>query len=311
VDRHGTEVRARSAYCNVRSADTLAGTDLAKGLQARLGDSAVGSAGASLKAPFFYAGVNTARVNLAMEIPMADASFTKDKERMMGSIHVLGTASWQDGTVAARFSDTAKLDLSRKQWEEFQQRSFHYENQFEIAPGQYTLRVVFTSDGKTFGRLETPLTIEPYDGKQLTLSALALSNDVRKAPQQTPGSAPAEDRKPLVTQGLLIIPSGSDRFRETDAAALYAEAYDPFPEGATPPDVAVLLRIADRKSGAEKDNSGLIKVSGPGLWEGDMLKVGLLLPLKKLGPGSYRIELTAYDSAGNHTEARTADLDIE
>jgi hypothetical protein len=35
------------------------------------------------------------------------------------------------------------------------------------------------------------------------------------------------------------------------------------------------------------------------------------LPMDKLGPGSYRLELTAGDSAGNSTAARTADFEVE
>jgi hypothetical protein len=35
------------------------------------------------------------------------------------------------------------------------------------------------------------------------------------------------------------------------------------------------------------------------------------LPLDKLTPGSYKLELTAMDTAGHSTSARTADFEVE
>jgi len=310
VNRGGTVVRARSAYCSLRSPDLLAGTPIAERLEARLTDSTPGNLGGFLEAPYFYTAEDEARVNIALEIPAADLSFEKSKTgRMLATVHILGVAYRPDGAVAARFSDSARLELDKQQLKAMGQRTFHHESQIEMAAGEYKLKIVYSAAENKLGKMETPLSINAYDGKRFTLSALALSNDIRTAPAI--GSALAEDQTPLIAEGLLIVPSGSNRFRQSDRAVLYAEAYEaPFGE-ATPPAVAVILKIKDRKSGAEKDNSGLIRVSGPGLWDGTRLKVGLRLPLEKIGPGAYRVELTGYDSAGRKTPVRTTDLDVE
>jgi hypothetical protein len=39
--------------------------------------------------------------------------------------------------------------------------------------------------------------------------------------------------------------------------------------------------------------------------------IGFRIPVDKLGPGSYRLQLKAIDSAGNASQARTADFDVE
>jgi len=305
-------VRARSAYCSLRSPDLLAGTPAGERLEARLMDSTPGNGGGFVEAPYFYTAEDAARVNIALEIPIADLSFEKSKTgRMLATVRILGVAYRPDGAVAARFSDSARLDLDTQQLEAMRQRTFHHENQIEMATGAYKVKIVYSAAENKFGRMEIPLSIEAYDGKEFTLSALALSNDIRTAPASAIGSTPAEDQTPLIAEGLLIVPSGSNRFRRGDRAVLYAEAYEaPFGD-ATPPEVAVILKIKDRMSGAEKDNSGLIRVSGPGLWERTKVKVGLRLPLEKIGPGAYRVELTAYDSAGRKTPVRTTDLDVE
>ena len=67
---------------------------------------------------------------------------------------------------------TVKIDFEdKKDVEKFAQKTYHYENQFDVASGQYTLKVAFSSAGESFGKLETPLNIDPYDGKMFMMSA--------------------------------------------------------------------------------------------------------------------------------------------
>src|SRR5207248_11369941 len=68
VDRGGTNVRARSGYCNVKPVDLLAGNPIEKNLENRAAGSQAGNVAASMQAPFFDTGPNTARVNVAREI---------------------------------------------------------------------------------------------------------------------------------------------------------------------------------------------------------------------------------------------------
>ncbi len=52
VERGGTEVRARSGYCNVRPTDLLAGNPIEKDLESRAGGEMKGNVTASMEAPF-------------------------------------------------------------------------------------------------------------------------------------------------------------------------------------------------------------------------------------------------------------------
>ena len=69
VDKGGTTVRSRAGYCNVKSHDVLAGNPIEKTLESRATATAAGTIAASMRAPFFYTGTNTARVAVAIEIP--------------------------------------------------------------------------------------------------------------------------------------------------------------------------------------------------------------------------------------------------
>jgi hypothetical protein len=314
VNRGGTSVRSRSGYCKVRPADLLAGTTTEKDLENRAAHEMQGNVTASMRTPYFYSAPQVARVHMVIDIPSNSLQFDKVKGKQHAEVNVLGIATKPDGTVAARFSDTANLDFEgKKEVEEFQKAPFHYENQFEIAPGTYSLRVVFSSGNKTFGKIENPLEVTAYDGKQIAESAVALSNSIARVSdmQEALDSQLVEDRKPLIARGFQILPSATNHFKKTDNGVVYVEVYDPLLAGEKPPTIALEYRIVDKKTGAATmdvgvtDTKDMVKPGNP------LVPVALRLPLDTLPPGSYRVDLRAGDNANHTTDFRSAEFELE
>jgi VWFA-related protein len=312
VERGGTNVRARSGYCNVRPTDLLAGNPIEKDLETRASGEMQGNVTAMMQAPFFYTSPNAAQVHLAVEIPSTALKFEKVKGKQHAAVNILGIAYKPDASIAARFSDTVNVDFDgKKEVEEFQKVPFHYENQFGIASGEYKLKIVFSSGNDSFGKLEAPLLIDPYQGKEFSISSVALSNDLRRAADVAADldSQLLEDRTPLLVQGMQISPSASNQFKKTDTAALYAELYEPRMKDPNPPEIAFEMRILERKTGEEKFH---IRNKLPkGSSRDPVIPLGLKLPVSTLTSGSYRVELRAIDSAGGASKTRTADFELE
>jgi VWFA-related protein len=311
VDRGGTQVRARSGYCNVKPKDLLAGNPIEKEMETRVSGEMAGNVTGSMEAPYFYTSPNTARVNLAIGIPSNALKFEKVKGKPHSAVNVLGIAYKPDGTIAARFSDTVEFDFDgKKELEEFQKQPFHYENQFDVASGQYTLKVVFSSGNESFGKLQLPLVIDSYDGKQFSMSGVALSNQMQRVADLSTGldSELLGDRTPLVVQGVQVVPSASNRFKKTDNVGVYAEIYAPLLTGPKPPQVGVELIVTDRKTGEKKVDVASRAATQAG---SAVAPVGLKVPVATLAAGSYRVELRALDSAGNSVKPRTADFELE
>jgi VWFA-related protein len=314
VERGGTIVRARSGYCSVRPLDLLAGNSIEKDLETRAAGEMAGNVTGTMEAPFFYVSPNTARLDLAIDIPSNAIKFEKVKGKQHAAVNVLGMACNPDGSVAARFSDTVNVDLDgKKEVEEFEKKPLHYESQFEVASGKYTLKVVFSSGSESFGKLALPLSVDPYDGKQLNLSGVALSNDLHRVSDISADldAELLEDRKPLVVKGLEVTPSASNHFKKTDNAAVYVEIYEPLLLGGNPPKFGLEFKVVDRKSGAEKMDFGVTDTASAIRPGNPVVPLGLKLPLASLDPGSYRLELRAMDSANNATKFRTADFEVE
>jgi hypothetical protein len=312
VDRGGTSVRARSGYCNSRPVDLLAGNPIEKDLESRASGEMKGNVAATMQAPFFYTSPNTAQIHLAVEIPSAALKFEKVKGKQHAALNILGIAYMADNSIAARFSDTVNFDFDgKKEVEEFQKRPFRYESQFGIASGEYKLKVAFSSGNESFGKLETPLAIDPFKGQEFSISGVALSNSIRRASDiasDLDGQL-LEDRTPLLVQGMQISPSASNHFKKSDTAAIYAEIYEPLLRQPNPPEVAYELIVVERKTGKEKIHIGDRTSKGtPG---SPVIPLGLKLPVASLDPGLYRLNLRAVDSAGNSSKTRSTDFEVE
>ena len=314
VDHGGTSVRSRTGYCNAKPQDLLAGSSVEKGLEAIASGTAEGSLHAAMLAPYFYTSTNVARVNVAMEIPTEKLKFEKEKGKFNSLVHVLGLALKADGSIAARFSDTVKLHLeNKKEVEAFKEHPLHYESQFDVASGQYTLKVAFSSVGESFGKVETPLVIDPYDGKQFSISGVALSRSFVKVADMDSDldAAMIEDRKVLISRGIQFIPSGSAQIKKSEKPLLYLEVYAPALLSPNSPVIALQLRILDSKTGEAKEDTGLMNLAvmiKPG---NPVIPVGMGLPLENLTPGRYRAEVQARDSAGHKTSLRATEFDVE
>ena len=261
VNKGGMNVRARTGYCNVKQADLLSGKPIEKQLETMAAGAEAGTMKAApMQVPFFYTSTNTARVYVAMDIPTAGIKFEKIKGKQHAEISVLGVAYRPDGNVAAKFSDAVKRDFEdKKDAEKFTQKPMHYENQFDLGSGEYTLKVVFTSAGAGFGKLESPLKIDAYDASQFSMSALALSGNFHRVTAETNlDDQLVEGKTPLMAGALQFEPAGVTRFKKADPLAVYFEVYEPLmlAENADKVQVGAVLRILERGSGAAEAGLG-------------------------------------------------------
>ncbi|MGH9741514.1 MAG: hypothetical protein ACRD51_04105, partial [Candidatus Acidiferrum sp.] len=207
---------------------------------------------------------------------------------------------------------TVNLDLEKDEMKEFETKPYSYENQFDAGAGNYRLTVVVSSAADTFGKYEAPLQIDPYDGKELSLGGVALTNSIQRLADipMDLDSALLEDRTPLVVKGMQINPSPSNQFKSTDKVALYTEVYEPLLTSAKPPEIVAGYAIMDRNSGKVLFKTGALRLDDYIQKGSPMVPVGLEINVKDLPPGSYELVLMAVDGAGHHAKNREVLFDI-
>ncbi len=317
LDRGDLEVRARKGYCTSKPVDLLSGKPAGSTLEAKAASGAPGNIPAKMQVPWFYSAPNTARVNLAMDIVPAATKFQKDKGKFHGEFDLAGVAYRKDGSVAARVSDVVKLEFdTQQQVDAFLKTPYHYENQFEIAPGQYTFRIALSVGEQGFGKVEMPLSIEPWNGQTLGASGLALSHDAHPAADLAASLDVSllEGQRPLVSKGTEVVPTGTNLFRVGEHGVFYFEAYEPLLTGTKPdatlPPVGVRVRVLDRASGQQKEDTG-VKIAGSYMRPGNpIVPIVASIPGSALPAGAYKLEVTVMRPTGEPV-VRTADFDIQ
>jgi hypothetical protein len=324
VTQSGTTVRARTGYCDVKPPDLLSGNPVEKDLEKLIATPGTGTVTASMQAPFFYTAANSSRMNVTMDVPTPVVKFEKHKGKYHGQVNILGLVYRPDGGVAARFSDTLKFDFEdKKAMEAWQENpTIHYEKDVDGVPGKYTLKLVVSSGANSYAKLELPISIDPYDGKKLSLSSLALATKMRRVSQNDAGldTVMEEDRTPLIVKGLQIFPSAQTSFKKTETVALYAEVYDPALTAAEPgKEVAdfIRMRLLDGKTGEVKADSGVMRTCAtPAECEAQLhqgnpvVPVALKVPISGLAAGPYVCELIAGDKVSGETR-RAVKFNVE
>ncbi len=312
LSRAGTDVRSRTGYCNTRPADPLVGKPIEKQMEVQAAGSQAGSIHGTMQTPYFYSGPNVARVNLAMEIPGDALTFSKDKGKYHSSVNVLGIAYKPDGSVGARFSDTLDLEMEKDQAKDFSKHPYHYENQFDAAPGTYKLTVVFSTGGESFGKFETPLVIEPYDGKKFALGGVVLTTNFQRIDQISSDvdATLLEDHTPLIVKGMQFTPAAVNQFKKSDNIILYSELYAPLEKSETPPRVGAGYRIYDTATNKEVFFTGVVPLDEFVNKGNAVVPFALKVAVKDLPAGNYRLVLLAADEKGNQASAKGTEITL-
>jgi hypothetical protein len=135
------------------------------------------------------------------------------------------------------------------------------------------------------------------------MSGIALSRETHPAGDLGLGLG-LEDRTPLVTDNVQVVPTGSARFEKSEVAYFYFEIYGPDAQSAK-----VRIRVVDTKSGDQKWDGGFMGLPAPASAGSKSVPAGARLPLDSLSVGSYQLEITAADTAGKQLK-RTADFEV-
>jgi VWFA-related protein len=312
VDRSGTEVRARNGYSDTKSPDLLAGKTEGVALEAKATNFEAGEIPVTLRTPYFYVRPGVARINLALSIPGSAVDFDKQRDRFQSQINILGIAYRDDGSVAARFSDTMNLNYEKDERQAAAKGAIDYRNSFKIAPGEYTFKLVLSAGGTEYGKYVKPLIVDPFTGKQFTLSGPAFGDGAIASPLSSADidQELIEGSAPMVANGMQLVPSSSNHFTVGSQPEVYVEVYDPILQSSHP-QMGILLNIVSRKTNQKVYSSDTIPIDKyvhPG---NQLVPVIFNLPMEKLPAGDYALAIWARDSDGNVSPVQTGDFSIE
>jgi len=201
------------------------------------------------------------------------------------------------------------LDFDKQQYKDFGNTGFTYRSGFDIAPGQYTLKIAVGTGGNGAAKQDIPITVQPYDGNQFAMSGIMLSSQFQPVKESAVNldEALLEDQKTFVAQGMEIQPSANNSFKAGQMLALYVEVYEPELTSAATPSVELQYEVINRKTNQPVDSnaealSRFMKAGNP------VIPVGIPIKTESLQPGDYEVEVLASDSAGGRSPVQRAEF---
>src|SRR5208283_1923909 len=326
VDRPNSVVWARSEYCNAKhsATDPLNGTDFGKQLEAAITSSKEDKIDLAIKVASFRNNNGSDRIYLTMQFPSTSLKHEFKGGMLHATIGALIMIYNKDGTLAARYSDFACCDYgSQEESNSILQTSEtrssedvsllpnRYENQFDLPPGEYEIRVVL-SDGENFGRQQAALSGPKYDQNLVAMSNVVLCRRVRKLSADSSDIAAQsfESYTPLVSKGVEFTPTAQTRFHKNETLYAYFEVYDPFarPMMTT---VQAHLRILDASTGKMVTDFEPVSAA-PYITAGSkLIPIGRGVSLAEFSVGSYRLEVQAANAIAKKTPWQGADFTVE
>jgi hypothetical protein len=126
-------------------------------------------------------------------------------------------------------------------------------------------------------------------------------------------SALIEDRTPLITHGVQVIPSGSNSFKMGQTPVVFLEVYEPLEVQEPPPtEIAVALQILilDPKTNAAKADTGMFRIPMPEKPGNPVIPYAAKIPSEAIEPGSYVLQVKGFDSA-NKSVSRTMPILVQ
>jgi hypothetical protein len=331
VSRSNVWIYARDEYCNTEhfANDPVVATKLGKRMESYLSEGKGKGSSLQIQTTTFrvspYASSGLARVHITVDFPsgakkgiMANGGVPDVLFAIMGMIYR------KDGTLAARFSDsdpsgclygpddevdkdsrTSSYQICR------QDMPNHYETEVQLPAGEYDLRVAM-SYGGVFDRLQVPVSVDSYDGKQLGLSDIALCKRYYQHQEPKSASVPTMQLElpPLVSKGIEFTPTGDTQFRKGEPLIAYFELYKPEPD-VTQGKISFRLKVIDLKTNELKIDTGMRDAASWVQSGSAVIPVTQEIAIQKLPRGSYRLEVQASDSLGASTVWRAADFRVE
>jgi hypothetical protein len=113
----------------------------------------------------------------------------------------------------------------------------------------------------------------------------------------------------MIIKGMQITPAANYSFKKSDKVVIYSQIYAPLLTSATPPKVAAGYSILD-SSDKQVFFTGAVALDEFVEKGNAVVPFGMIVDVKNLAPGNYRLVLQAVDGAKNQAAPREAVFSI-
>jgi VWFA-related protein len=307
----GLTLKHRAGYQDRSPIDVLASSRQEQALMA-----ALATPGSSTQLPivfrsmYFYDSPHAARVIVAARVRMDKAVFRKKGSQMGTDLNLMGVAYAEDGSIAARFSETLPVSFDTEKETEFRKGHLAYHNYFKVRPGKYRLRLAVSDNANNLGSIEQSVEVPPFPVQGITGSSLVLVEQTSALPHliQNLQNQMLDQSDPLIHSGLQVEPGVENRLPLNSAVRVLFRLYN-LPGRPDEWNLVAKPKLVSEK-GAEWALPPIsLKKSIAPAGTGEAV-VGLSLPFQGVVAGKYGLVIEIVESNSTITATLRTDLEF-
>jgi VWFA-related protein len=306
----GVSLKHRSGYQDRNPIDVLASSRQEQALM-----TALATPGSEKQLPiafrpmYFYDSPRTARVLVAARVRMDKAVFRKKGSQIGTDLNLMGVAYAEDGSIAARFSETLPVAFDKEKESEFRKGNLAYRNYFKVRPGKYRLRIAVSDEANNLGSVEQSVEVPPFPAQGIGFSSLVLAEQTSRLPDliQNLQNQMLDQNDPLIYSGIQVEPGVENRLPANSVIRVLFRVYN-LPGMLDDLNLVAKPKLVNAKGVAWTLNPLSLKKSIAPSGTGEAV-VGLSLPFQGIVPGKYRLVIEIVE--GNSMNASAVSTDLE
>jgi VWFA-related protein len=310
-DVKGLKLKHRKGYVDPRPPDALAGSKGERSLMSAISSpTPMTQLPVSFRPVYFYDSPQLARVPISARIQRGTIELKKKGGLLVNALDVMGVAYAEDGSVAARFSETMNLAIEKEREEVFRNSDIPYRNYLKLRPGKYQLKLAIADEKGKVGTSEQALAVPPMPAG-LASSSLVVSQEMAQLPDLIKNiqTRLLDEADPLIYKGIQIFAPVGNTVRRENPIAVFYKLYNLGGDESNR-SLTANVKIVDEKGQVSElpamDLEDAAYPTGP-----SEAAIGFNLPLKDLAPGKYQLQVQTLDKTKNESVSSAVEMVVQ
>jgi VWFA-related protein len=312
TDVKGVTVRHRNGYFDPRPLDALADSKEEGSLMNAIASPDIATQlPVGFRAAYFYDSPQLARIPVSARVRTASPEPKKKGGQLGRDLDVIGVAYAEDGSVAARFSETLHIVLDKEKEDTYRKQGISYCNYFKLRPGKYVLKLAVADEGGKIGSAEQSLVVPPLPESGFFASSLVVIDQLSRLPDliQNLQARLLDESDPLFYSGLRLVPSPENHLPITAPLRIFFKMYN---LGDNPTQRNLMAQVQLLGEKGEKYVLPPIPLAGHlfSTRRGEA-SIALNLPFEKVVPGKYMLVVKTSEPSSNESITLQTDLQFQ
>ena len=240
-----------------------------------------------------------------------DKTVFKKKGGQLGAdLNIMGVAYTEDGSMAARFSETLPVSFDKEKESEFRKTDLVYRNYFKLRPGKYRLKLAVSDESDNLGSMEQALEIPSLPDRGFAGSSIVIAEQTSSMPDLIKNlqTQLLDENNPLLFSGVQIEPRVENRLTAGANVSLVFRIYDmPGPHDQW--DLTAKIKLLEEKGQEYNLRPIPLKTVTFPVGPAEAL-VAISLSLPSVPPGKYRLIIETGEPGSQSAATLQTDLEF-